>query len=74
MDTHVAIGPLKSFSKSQLKDCPLLRQMILEEADEMSNEEFVMKAKVWLRLLQTELEAKDSGPVGLLHNRLVVRQ
>lgn len=54
MTTTVSTQPLKSFAKENLKHYPMLRRLILEEADRLPDQEFVTKVKMWLRLLSTE--------------------
>ena len=73
MGTHVSTKPLKRFARKQLRDCPLVREMILEEPDRISAEDFVVKSRVWLQVLNKELGATSSG-IGHLENRPVVRQ
>jgi hypothetical protein len=70
----IAITALKDFARRHLVPCPLLRQMLLEEPEHMDAVEFVIKAKVWLRLLGQEQDGKESGHIRHLHNCLVVRQ
>lgn len=74
MACKVNTKPLKEFVASHLREYPLVRQLILQEPDHMTAQEFVIKSKMWLRLLSEEKKISISGDIGLLHNRLVVRQ
>ena len=49
------IRPLKQFSIKKLPRNMLLRNLIIEEKDEMHPEEFLYKSEIWMKLLETEL-------------------
>lgn len=73
ISAHVSIKQLKSFARTQLRECPVVREMIREEPDRMPAEEFVVKSRVWLQVLNKEIRAKESRGIRHLENRLVVR-
>ena len=52
---EVISEPLKKFAKKELRDCPITREIILEEPDRIPVEEFVTKSLIWLRLLEKEI-------------------
>ena len=51
ISAHVSTKPLKSFARTQLRDCPLVRDTILEEPHRMPAEELVVKSRVWLQVV-----------------------
>ena len=74
MGNRIQTTSLKVFVKRQCSNCPLLQQIILQEPDLMAADEFIIKCKVWLRVMAKEREARESQAVGLLQNRLLVRE
>lgn len=48
----VDIRPLKEFARKYLEDYPALREVILNDEDWIPAEEFMIKIKIWLRLLE----------------------
>ena len=52
--TSVDLKPLKRFAKSNLSACPILRQLLLEEQDNVYVEDFLWKSQMWLKILELE--------------------
>jgi hypothetical protein len=52
LDRVVNILPLKRFSSTHLNEYPLLQQLILEERDSITSEEFILKVGTWLKILE----------------------
>jgi hypothetical protein len=48
----ISIKPLKTFACEDLPAGSVLRELILEEPERLPVLEFVIKVKVWLRLLR----------------------
>lgn len=65
---------LKNFAKAHLRGCPFLHELILEEPDAMSAQEFVVKTKVWLQVLRKEIHASESRGFRHPKDRPLVRQ
>jgi len=49
---------LKNFAKKKLNDYPITHDFILGEVDTIPLEEFIIKVKIWLQLLEKDLEMK----------------
>ena len=60
MTDTINIRPLKAFTKKRLKDYPIIHKFILEEPEKINVEEFILKTKVWLQLLEKDIEIKKS--------------
>ena len=60
-EAAISIVPLKQFAKRTLKQYPLTYDFLLGEPDAISVREFVLKAGVWLQLLEKDIEMKKSG-------------
>lgn len=73
VDTRVNTRTLKEFANRAFGNYPLVRQIILQDPDQMPALEFVIKSKIWLRLLAEE-RVQNSRDILPLNNRLVVRQ
>ena len=58
--TMITIVGIKKFTKRNLNDLPFTAHIISSEPDQVSMEIFVMKAKLWLELLEKELEWRAS--------------
>jgi len=54
MSKVIDIRPLKGFARKHLEGYPIVRELILSDNDRLPVEEFVMKVKIWLRLLEAE--------------------
>ena len=52
---EVDIRKLKNFAKQYLGRYPLIYGLILEDRDKIPSEEFILKVKVWLQLLDKEI-------------------
>lgn len=50
---------LKNFAKKKLNDYPITHDFILGEVDTIPLEEFIIKVKIWLQLLEKDLEMKN---------------
>lgn len=73
MNGNVSVRLLKAFAASQFRDYPLMRQLILQEPDLISREEFLIKFKIWMWLLTQEKERTGSREFAVPDNRPVVR-
>jgi len=51
---------LKKFANCNLGEHKLLKELLLEEQPEMSNEEFLIKISLWLKLLRKEDEKNSA--------------
>jgi hypothetical protein len=60
----VKITGLKQFAIDHLTPASSLRQLLVEESNELAATEFMIKAQVWLRLISKETEASRSGEKG----------
>lgn len=61
MTRPVILKPLKTFARIELKDCPIIRSIILEGPETITAEEFIVKSKLWLQVLGKDIELKTSG-------------
>ncbi len=50
----VNLRPLKSFAAERRKTLPIFYQVIMEEHDIISAQEFLAKMLVWLRIVRAE--------------------
>ena len=57
-DGWVNISRLKKWASIHLAAAPYLRSLILSERDELSIEEFLLKADIWVKLL-----AEETNPI-----------
>ena len=55
----INLKSLKKFAKKELKNYPLTSKFILEEPEKISDEEFIIKIKVWLQLLEKDIEIRS---------------
>lgn len=60
-EAAISIVPLKQFAKRMLRQYPLTYDFLLGESDTISAREFILKAGVWLHLLEKDIEMKKSG-------------
>ena len=56
MTSSIDIESLKEFVKSKLRSYPITREFILEEPSYMPVQDFLNKIRIWLRLLEKEVE------------------
>ena len=70
----IALNEFKSFVRRELGRYPIIRQLILEEPDNLHAQEFVVRCKVWLQVLEKEIEASESPIPSPLDDRPVVRK
>lgn len=56
MAMMIDIRSLKNFARRYLKDYPLIHNFILEDENKLSAEEFILKIKIWLKLLEREID------------------
>ena len=52
----VNLLPLKKFASTKLKNHKLLYRLILEENDTIPVNDFLVKGRVWLKILEKNLE------------------
>jgi len=57
---EIYVEALKKFAKRELKSYPITGKFILEEPEKMSKEEFILKVKIWLQMLEKEMEIEES--------------
>lgn len=69
---YVSLKDLKDLAARGLQDYPIVRSLLLQEADQLEASEFVVKCGVWLRLLTEERRA--SRTVAALQNRAAVSE
>jgi len=48
--------PIKKFARRELKSHPLLYELLLEEPDKIPVTEFLIKLKIWLKILDNSVE------------------
>jgi len=53
---QVDLASLKEFVMAKLSNYPFTRKVILEEEPIISSNEFLIKVKTWLKLLEKEME------------------
>ena len=73
MPTIVDVRPLKAFARRKLRGYPMLCEIILEEDEFVAAEEFIVRSKIWLRLVAKEHELRDSRGLTPPYNRFLVR-
>lgn len=56
----INVKPLKNFTRRELKSCQLIREFILEEPDYIPVEEFLFKFRIWLQLLEKDIEKAET--------------
>lgn len=61
MERKVDLRALKRFTRSELPGYPILRNLILSEADEVPADEFVGMVRVWLRVFNLETQMNSTA-------------
>jgi hypothetical protein len=56
----ISLKPLKDFARKEMKEYPIIRTILLEEADSIPWVEFLLKVRIWLNLLEKDIERKSS--------------